>query len=149
MESEKYKDKVMQWNNNELVFQDALNKGVAGIAPTENDSLGEEIEYRWNVYKELKLELQKAKAADCKCFDGLPNQDEGGWVKWENASMVLMTEAEFLKRVESTDEKDNQIKTLQLEVEKKTNMLIKCEEYMTEKGVSHEYSIMKELRRML
>jgi hypothetical protein len=56
-----YKNKVLNWNGNELVFQDQPDVGVAGIAPGQDDSLGEEMAYRWTVYSELKKELAKIK----------------------------------------------------------------------------------------
>lgn len=36
------------WNGNELVFADAPNVGVAGIAPGLPDTLGQQIADRWN-----------------------------------------------------------------------------------------------------
>ena len=40
--------KKMIWNENELVFSDNLNKGIAGISNDQPDSLGVEIAKRYN-----------------------------------------------------------------------------------------------------
>lgn len=40
----------MVWNGNELVFDDKPLCGVAGIAPGQPDSLGEEIALAYNAY---------------------------------------------------------------------------------------------------
>lgn len=49
---------VMKWNGNELVFASSLNNGVAGIAPDQPVSLGEEISRRWNAHEELVNALE-------------------------------------------------------------------------------------------
>jgi hypothetical protein len=66
----------MIWNENELVFEDDINKGVAGIAPTEDDELGMEIAKRWNEYNSMKLEIMRLKyelkngtCMDCGSYD--------------------------------------------------------------------------------
>lgn len=44
---------TLSWNGNELVFDDAPNVGIAGIAPGMPDTLGEEIARRWNMVNRL------------------------------------------------------------------------------------------------
>lgn len=42
-------NKIMLFNGNEIVFLDNPQKGVAGIAPDQDDSLAHEIVKRWNM----------------------------------------------------------------------------------------------------
>jgi len=44
----KYND-IMLWNGNEIVFSSNQQRGVAGIAQDQDDTLAKEIVRRWNI----------------------------------------------------------------------------------------------------